>query len=191
MEDIKELVKDLEEENNKTAAADPGIKTSLAVVEDFLKHHPVLCYGGTAINNLLPKKDRFYDPTVGRVLVDGIDLRAAEPAALRARVALVSQEPVVFGASIAENIAYGRPDAPREAIVDAARRAAAHDFISALPAGYDTRVGERGIVGKRVGCRVGERDAVGRRVEERDAVGHRVGERGVVGRRVGERDVVG
>ena len=64
MEDIKDLVRDLEEENNKTAAADPGIKTSLAVVEDFLKHHHVLCYGGTAINNLLPKKDRFYDPKV-------------------------------------------------------------------------------------------------------------------------------
>jgi hypothetical protein len=64
MEDIKDLVRDLEEENNKTAAADPGIKISLAVVEDFLKNHPVLCYGGTAINNLLPKKDRFYDPAV-------------------------------------------------------------------------------------------------------------------------------
>ena len=64
MEDIKDLVRDLEEENNKTAATDPGIKISLAVVEEFLKNHPVLCYGGTAINNLLPKKDRFYDPKV-------------------------------------------------------------------------------------------------------------------------------
>jgi len=64
MEDIRDLVKDLEEENNRAAAADPGIKISLAVVEQFLKNHPVLCYGGTAINNLLPKKDRFYDPKV-------------------------------------------------------------------------------------------------------------------------------
>ena len=62
MEDITRLVRDLEEENNRAIAADPGIKTSLSVVEAFLKNHPVLCYGGTAINNLLPVKDRFYNP---------------------------------------------------------------------------------------------------------------------------------
>ena len=62
MEDIEHLVRELEEENNRVAAADPGIKTSLAIVEKFLKNHPVLCYGGTAINNLLPEKDRFYNP---------------------------------------------------------------------------------------------------------------------------------
>lgn len=64
MEDITKIVDDLEDENNRSAAADPKIKTSLGVVEMFLKNHPVLCYGGTAINNLLPKKDRFYDPKV-------------------------------------------------------------------------------------------------------------------------------
>jgi len=62
MEDILDIVKDLEEENNRSAASDPGIKTSLGIVEKFLKTHPVLCYGGTAINNLLPAKDRFYSP---------------------------------------------------------------------------------------------------------------------------------
>jgi len=62
MEDIEHLVRELEEENNRVAAADPGIKTSLSIVEKFLKTHPVLCYGGTAINNLLPEKDRFYNP---------------------------------------------------------------------------------------------------------------------------------
>ncbi len=62
MEDITRLVRDLEEENNRTIASDPSIKTSLSIVETFLKEHPVLCYGGTAINNLLPVKDRFYNP---------------------------------------------------------------------------------------------------------------------------------
>lgn len=64
MEDLSKIIEDLEDENNRAAAADPAIKTSLRVVEEFLKKHPVLCYGGTAINNLLPKKDRFYDPKV-------------------------------------------------------------------------------------------------------------------------------
>jgi hypothetical protein len=62
MEDIKKIVKDLETENNRVAAKDPGTVTSLAVVKDFLKNHRVLCYGGTAINNLLPKEDQFYNP---------------------------------------------------------------------------------------------------------------------------------
>jgi hypothetical protein len=64
MEDITKIVEDLEDENNREAASDPLTKTSLGIVETFLKTHPVLCYGGTAINNLLPKKDRFYDPKV-------------------------------------------------------------------------------------------------------------------------------
>jgi hypothetical protein len=62
MEEITKMVKDLESENNRVAAKDPGTITSLAVVKKFLKEHPVLCYGGTAINNLLPKKDQFYNP---------------------------------------------------------------------------------------------------------------------------------
>ena len=62
MEDLKHIIKELEEENNREAASDPKTKTSLAIVEAFLKNHPVLCYGGTAINNLLPKKDQFYSP---------------------------------------------------------------------------------------------------------------------------------
>jgi hypothetical protein len=64
MEDIAKIVEDLEDENNREAASDPLTKTSLGIVEKFLKTHPVLCYGGTAINNLLPAKDRFYDPKV-------------------------------------------------------------------------------------------------------------------------------
>jgi ATP-binding cassette subfamily B protein len=88
---------------------------------------------------------RFYDPQSGRVLVDGVDVSRMTPADLRARIALVPQEPFIFGGSIMENIAYGCADASRDAIVEAARRAAADEFITALPNGYETRVGERGV----------------------------------------------
>ena len=88
---------------------------------------------------------RFYDPTVGRVLLDGVDIAQARAADVRARFALVPQDPIVFGASIADNIRYGRPEASEAEMVDAARRAAADDFIRALPQGYATIVGERGV----------------------------------------------
>ncbi|WP_294537542.1 ABC transporter transmembrane domain-containing protein [uncultured Rhodoblastus sp.] len=88
---------------------------------------------------------RFYDPTSGRVLIDGVDAAKADPAALRRRIALVPQDAVIFAASVAENIAYGAAGASRAMIEAAARRAAAHEFIAALPEGYDTRLGERGV----------------------------------------------
>jgi ATP-binding cassette subfamily B protein len=88
---------------------------------------------------------RFYDPTTGQVLLDGMDLRDYKLADLRNQFALVFQEPVLFSASIAENIAYGRPEAHFEAIVAASTAANAHDFIVDLPDGYNTLVGERGM----------------------------------------------
>jgi ATP-binding cassette subfamily B protein len=88
---------------------------------------------------------RFYDPQEGRVLVDGVDVRLADPAELRGRMGLVPQESAIFAATIAENIAYGRSAAARAQIVDAARRAAADEFIAGLSEGYDARVGERGV----------------------------------------------
>ena len=88
---------------------------------------------------------RFYDPTGGAVSLDGVDIARADPAALRARIALVPQDAVIFGASIADNIAYGAPGASREQIRAAASRAAADAFINALPQGYDTLIGERGV----------------------------------------------
>ena len=88
---------------------------------------------------------RFYDPTGGAVSLDGIDIAKADPAALRARIALVPQDAVIFGASISDNIAYGAPAASREQIRAAAARAAADIFITALPQGYDTLIGERGV----------------------------------------------
>jgi ATP-binding cassette subfamily B protein len=88
---------------------------------------------------------RFYDPLAGRITLDGYDLRVLTLRSLRENVALVLQDPVVFGATIRENIAYGRPGASVEDIESAARAANAHDFVLALPQGYDTVVGERGV----------------------------------------------
>ncbi len=88
---------------------------------------------------------RFYDPARGAVLLDGVDISRLDPADLRAEIALVPQDAFIFGASVADNIAYGAPGATREAIAAAARQAAADGFISALPQGYDTLIGERGV----------------------------------------------
>jgi len=87
---------------------------------------------------------RFYDPGAGRITLDGFDLRALTLRSLRESVALVLQDPIIFGASIRENIAYGRPGATAEDVESAARAANAHEFIAALPEGYDAVVGERG-----------------------------------------------
>ena len=87
---------------------------------------------------------RFYDPQAGRVLVDGVDVRDADPAAVRARIALVPQETVIFAATARDNLRYGRWEATDAEIEAAARAANAHDFILGLPEGYDTFLGESG-----------------------------------------------
>ena len=88
---------------------------------------------------------RFYDPQTGTVSFDGVDVTQADPADLRARIALVPQDPVVFATSVRENIRFGRPDASDEEITRAAEAASAAEFIARLPQGYDTQLGERGI----------------------------------------------
>ena len=88
---------------------------------------------------------RFYDPTGGAILLDGHDLRDLPLAWLRRQVSIVLQDPILFSATIGENIAYGRPGATLEQIHEAARRAQADEFIRALPQGYDTMLGERGV----------------------------------------------
>lgn len=98
--------------------------------------------GKSTVLNLIP---RFYDVTGGRVTVDGMDIREATLASLRSAMALVSQEITLFDDTIRANIAYGRLGATEDEIVEAARHAAAHDFIMELPQGYDTFVGERGV----------------------------------------------
>jgi ATP-binding cassette, subfamily B, bacterial len=98
--------------------------------------------GKTTMMNLLA---RFYDPTNGRILLDGVDLRDYRVDDLRRQFALVLQEPVLFSTTIGENIRYARSDAAQVEIITAAKAANAHDFIARLPEGYDTPVGERGL----------------------------------------------
>jgi len=88
---------------------------------------------------------RFYDPQVGRVLVDGRSVAEVDPQALRARMALVPQEPTIFATTISDNIRYGRPDAGEDEVRRAAQLASADGFIRALPQGYATVIGERGV----------------------------------------------
>ena len=100
---------------------------------------------GSGKTTLVSLLTRFYDPTAGQILLDGIDLRDYKLADLRNQFAMVLQEPVLFSASIAENIAYARPGASDQEITDAAKAANGHDFIVRLPEGYDTLAGERGM----------------------------------------------
>ncbi len=98
--------------------------------------------GKTTLVNLLP---RFYDVSAGRILIDGHDVRDIALTSLRAQIGSVLQETFLFGLTVRENIAYGRPDASFEAVVAAAKAARADDFIRAMPEGYDTILGERGV----------------------------------------------
>lgn len=97
--------------------------------------------GKTTICSLLP---RFYDVTHGRIAIDGQDIRKTTLKSLRSSIGLVQQEVYLFGGTIRENIAYGKPGATDEEIIAAAKKASIHDFIMELPDGYDTFVGERG-----------------------------------------------
>ncbi|MBM1634000.1 ATP-binding cassette domain-containing protein [Sulfitobacter mediterraneus] len=99
--------------------------------------------GKTTIIQLI---QRFYDPASGRITLDGADLRTLARDDFRRSIALVPQDPVIFAASAAENIRFGRPDASDADVQEAARAAAAHAFISALPEGYDSYLGERGVM---------------------------------------------
>ena len=88
---------------------------------------------------------RFYDPQQGVVSLDGVDVKTVDPRDLRARIALVPQDPIIFSTNAWQNIAYGKPDATKEEILAAAQAAHADEFLSALPDGYDTYLGEKGV----------------------------------------------
>jgi ATP-binding cassette subfamily B protein len=113
--------------------AEPGARVGIAGVTGA---------GKTTLMSLLT---RFYDPVAGRILLDGVDLRSYRLSDLRDQFGIVLQEPVLFSTSIAENIAYARPDASQREIESAAEAANVHDFITRLPDGYATDVGERGM----------------------------------------------
>ena len=98
--------------------------------------------GKTTLTSLLP---RLYDPEAGRVLVDGADVTQVDPRSLRRAIAVVTDDPFLFSATVHENIAYARPEASRDEVQAAARRAQADGFVAELPQGYDTPIGERGF----------------------------------------------
>jgi len=102
-------------------------------------------HSGSGKTTFVKLIQRLYDVTDGRVLIDGIDVRDATQTSLRAQIAIVQQEPILFHRSLAENISYGRPGASQSDIERAAKLANAHAFIERLPRGYATLVGERGV----------------------------------------------
>lgn len=134
---------------NATFAYDDGAPPVLKDVSfDVPAGARVGIYGATGAgkSTLVSLLFRFYDPTEGRIELDGVDLRDYRLADLRNQFGIMLQEPVLFSATIAENIAYARPGATQEEIVAAAKAANAHDFIMRLPDGYSTMVGERGMM---------------------------------------------
>ena len=98
--------------------------------------------GKSTLVNLIP---RFYDVTAGRILIDGVDVRQWAPDSLRAQIGVVLQQTTLFSGTIRQNIAFGRPDASLDEVIAAAKAAQAHDFISAMPDGYESQVEERGV----------------------------------------------
>jgi ATP-binding cassette subfamily B protein len=102
-------------------------------------------HSGSGKSTVAALLSRFYDPQGGSIALDGVDYGTLDIDWLREQVGVVSQEPILFATSILDNIRYGRPDAPLEAVIAAAKAANAHDFISTFPEGYDTLVGERGV----------------------------------------------
>jgi ATP-binding cassette subfamily B protein/subfamily B ATP-binding cassette protein MsbA len=111
---------------------------------------------GTGKSTLLSLVPRFYDPVRGDVFMDGHNLRTLTKKSIRANVSMVLQDTVLFSTTVRENIAYGRPDATEEQIIEAARRAQAYDFIMAMPDGFASQVGERGSQ-----LSVGQRQRIG------------------------------
>jgi subfamily B ATP-binding cassette protein MsbA len=133
--------------NNTTFAYEPGQNAVAGISLDVPAGKTVALVGPsgagkTTLLNLIP---RFFDATGGTLKIDGTDVRTVTLKSLRGAIALVSQDICLFNDTIAANIAYGRPDAARADIIDAAEMAAARDFIEALPQGFDTIVGERGL----------------------------------------------
>ena len=104
----------------------------------------IIGLSGAGKSTLLSLVPRFYDPSTGFVTLDGRDVREITKKSLRAQIAIVLQDTLLFSTTVRENIAYGRPDATEDEIIEAARRAQADEFIRQMPQGYDSLVGERG-----------------------------------------------
>ncbi|WP_114284245.1 ABC transporter transmembrane domain-containing protein [Candidatus Halocynthiibacter alkanivorans] len=126
----------------------PGISALKEVSIDIKAGETVALVGpsGAGKTTIIQLLQRFYDPQQGRVTLDGIDLRDMDRSAFRKHIAMVPQDAVIFADTARENIRFGRPDATDAEVEAAARAAAAHDFLMALPEGYDSQVGERGVM---------------------------------------------
>jgi ATP-binding cassette subfamily B protein len=126
----------------------PGILALDSVSFDVKPGETVALVGpsGAGKTTVFQLIQRFFDPAEGRVTLDGVDLRDMERAAFRRAIAMVPQDPVIFADTARENIRFGRPEASDAEVEAAARAAAAHDFLSALPQGYNSQVGERGVM---------------------------------------------
>jgi ABC-type multidrug transport system fused ATPase/permease subunit len=113
---------------------------------DIRPGESIAIVGGTGAgkSTLLSLVPRFYDPTRGEVAVDGQDLRGLKKKSLRSNISMVLQDTLLFSTTVRENIAYGRPDATEQEIIEAAKRAQAYDFIVRMPDGFSSQVGERG-----------------------------------------------
>lgn len=125
-----------------------GIKEAVKFVElkiEKAKTYAIVGKSGSGKTSLANLLIRFYDPTTGRILINGHDLRDISLNHLRQNIAMVTQDTILFDATVAENIAYGNPDATREDIIQAAQNADSHEFIEMLPQGYDTVIGAGGL----------------------------------------------
>jgi ATP-binding cassette subfamily B protein len=134
--------------NGARSSAPPSARAVLRNVDlDVPAGRTIALVGatGSGKTSLVSLISRLYDASSGQVLIDGADVREVDLRSLRRSVAIVSDDPFLFSATVAENIAYARPDASQAEIEEAARRAQAHEFIVTLPDGYGTRVGERGL----------------------------------------------
>lgn len=142
---LKEFRSEVVFKNVGFAYADRPILRDLSLTIPRGRNLGIAGPSGSGKSTLINLLYRFYDPTAGSITIDGLDLRDVSFRDLRQLMALVSQDVVLFDATIADNILCGRPGATRAEVEDAARAAHAHEFIQHLPLGYDTRVGERGV----------------------------------------------
>jgi ATP-binding cassette subfamily B protein len=126
------------------ADADPVLKNVSFVAEPG-QTVALLGATGSGKSSLIHLIPRFYDVTEGRVTIDGVDIRDIDETALRGKIGIALQESVLFSGAIRDNIRYGRPDAPDDEVIAAAKLAQAHDFITSFPDGYDSIVGQRGV----------------------------------------------